>query len=59
MLLMRGYTLAFFFPKQSKYLTRNAPKTAAEIGPDTTGGRVIPDTERAAVSAASHFYRYF
>ena len=63
MLMLSGYTLGFFFPKQAKHLG-NAPLTAIKDkpkGPEMDLALTRPDAESEAreVPAAYYFYRYF
>lgn len=64
MLLLSGYTLGFFFPKQAARLDLN-PSTIAESDrrrPDETRpDRALrtDDSERPEIPAAHYFYRYF
>lgn len=63
MLMLSGYTLGFFFPKQTKYLA-NPPAASAEDkpkAPEYDLAFIRPDaaSEAREVPAAYYFYRYF
>lgn len=64
MMLLSGYTLGFFFPKQAMHLA--AAQAGAEIDVrteskkvDLTKTRPDAESESREVPAAYYFYRYF
>lgn len=63
MLMLSGYTLGFFFPKQTKHLANPpaAPTGDKPKAPEYDLAFVRPDaaSEAREVPAAYYFYRYF
>ena len=64
MMLLSGYTLGFFFPKQAMHIAAAQGKPEIEIKPDNRKvdlGKTRPDAESESreVPAAYYFYRYF
>lgn len=63
MLMLSGYTLGFFFPKQTKHLANPPPASLAskpktpEI--DLTFTRPDAESEAREVPASFYFYRHF
>ena len=64
MMMLSGYTLGFFFPKQAKFLAA----ASAELPADQTSRREAgnlnetrpdADSESREVPASLHFHRYF
>lgn len=63
MMMLSGYTLGFFFPKQVKHIVANPPKApsvreVARAEADRTDARPIL-TSDGEVPASFYFYRYF
>jgi len=64
MMMMSGYTLGFFFPKQAKHLTADQPKTSSvkesrRTEQDRTDPLPVLTAEGGEVPASFYFYRYF
>jgi hypothetical protein len=64
MLLLSGYTLGFFFPKQAAHLSADLPgdiaaKTQAARTDELARSPLRDTPERAEVPASLFFYRYF
>lgn len=64
MLMLSGYTLGFFFPKQAKHLAVRPAKAPCDNKPermqiDLSKTRPDADSESREVPAALYFYRYF
>lgn len=68
MMLLSGYTLGFFFPKQAMHIAAAQTKPEIDIKsdhkPDRKSGdlgkiRPDADSESREVPAAYYFYRYF
>lgn len=64
MMLLSGYTLGFFFPKQKARLPASPPVEATvlmrpETVADAKNAEPAGANERAEVPAFSYFYRYF
>ena len=63
MLMMSGYTLGFFFPKQARHIAKNSPAPVdenpkpAEI--DLAFTRPDAGSEAREVPAGFYFYRHF
>lgn len=60
-MMMSGYTLGFFFPKQTKHLANEAPAKPEPHKPVIDLAQTRPDADHEAreVPAAYYFYRYF
>ena len=64
MLMLSGYTLGFFFPKQTKHLVAQPARTppdrkAVRKQADLSKTRPDADSENREVPASYYFYRYF
>jgi hypothetical protein len=64
MMLLSGYTLGFFFPKQALNSPKSQGKPEIDIEHDREAGdlaRTRPDAdfESREIPAAHYFYRYF
>ena len=64
MMMMSGYTLGFFFPKQAKHLAAAQPKTSSvressRTEPDGRDALPVLTAEGGEVPASFYFYRYF
>lgn len=64
MMLMSGYTLGFFFPKQAKYTATDRPKVSSvrepsRIEADRREAPPVLTAEGGEVPASFYFYRYF
>jgi hypothetical protein len=66
MMMLSGYTLGFFFPKQVKHLAASAGVAAVPTAPkieieprNLNETRPDADFESREVPAAFYFYRYF
>lgn len=65
MMMLSGYTLGFFFPKQVKHIAAHPPKTASvreavRDGDDRrTESQPVLTAEGGEVPASFYFYRYF
>jgi hypothetical protein len=63
-MMMSGYTLGFFFPKQTKHLAADQPKASSVRELDRTepdGSDTLPvlTADGGEVPASFYFYRYF
>jgi hypothetical protein len=63
-MMMSGYTLGFFFPKQVKHMAVMPPKLPSDRkaqieSPDLNETRPDADFESREVPASFYFYRYF
>jgi hypothetical protein len=64
MMLLSGYTLGFFFPKQAMHISATQAKPEIDIKADRKTvdlAKTRPDagSESREVPAAYYFYRYF
>lgn len=64
MMMLSGYTLGFFFPKQVKHIAANpakAPNVRESVRDDAdrTDARPILSSDGGEVPASFYFYRYF
>lgn len=64
MMLLSGYTLGFFFPKQAMHIAETQGKPEIDIRADHSKAdlsKTRPDAESESreVPAAYYFYRYF
>ena len=64
MMMLSGYTLGFFFPKQVKHIAMNPPKAPSVREPardeaDRDEARPILAGDGGEVPASFYFYRYF
>lgn len=64
MMMMSGYTLGFFFPKQAKHLAADRPKTSSaneprRTEPDRNESLPVLTADGGEVPASFYFYRYF
>lgn len=64
MLILSGYTMGFFFPKQARHLTTPVAKARLESPaeqPERDLNETRPDaaSESCEVPASFYFYRYF
>ena len=64
MMLLSGYTLGFFFPKQAMHVDKKQARPEFDISdqttkPDLSKTRPDAESESREVPAAYYFYRYF
>jgi hypothetical protein len=64
MMMLSGYTLGFFFPKQVKHIAANMQKPssvrdASRAEADRMDARPILTSDGGEVPASFYFYRYF
>jgi hypothetical protein len=64
MMMLSGYTLGFFFPKQVKHIAANPPKAPSvreSVRGETerTDARPVLTGDGGEVPASFYFYRYF
>jgi hypothetical protein len=64
MMMMSGYTLGFFFPKQAKHIAADQPKVSSvgacgRTEPDRSETSPVLAADGGEVPASFYFYRYF